>query len=194
MQVKYKKIGLDFDGTMIDHSETIIDLAKAEGVLLEKAQTNSNVWSNFIPKKLKESIQEEIYSIRTFDAVFFDDAVDTIKELINKYRDLYIVCARRDGHEKYALEYLTKERFFEKTGFKENNIIFTADTGSKIQKILDMRLDWYLDDKIQVAEKVNEFSTGAFFDNYNLAREQKIIVNSGIPILSSWKEVGATLL
>jgi len=66
------KIGFDFDGTIIDHTQNKILIARQYGFEIQSAQTPSRRLKKIVSEPVYRQIQNEIYGSLTLSAPIMD--------------------------------------------------------------------------------------------------------------------------
>jgi len=177
-------IGLDFDGVIIDHTEAKLKKARELGYFLKPEQTHGSVMMDFVSREDHRAIQQYIYGSVTADAPIMEGALDTIKNLAEKYV-LTIISRRTDDFKKYAIEwlenksifdYIPKERAFFASYDEEKNII------AKTNKV-----SCFVDDRIKYLEIMPDVPHKIVFDQFNMVN------SNGFYKIKKWQELPAII-
>lgn len=93
-------LGLDLDGTLADHTDIKLSLAKEFGFDLPPHQTASEVIKNIIPQAHYKEFQRKLYAELSHLAKKMDFVEETLKELGNSGWNFILVSRRKaDGHD-----------------------------------------------------------------------------------------------
>lgn len=155
------RIGLDFDGVIVDHCENKLKLAKDMGFDIAPWQTNTNIMKQFVPEPHYREVQEMIYTILTPKAPPVVESLERIKELGG---ELYIVSARRSGSIRYAHEWMGQHGIFDV--IPAERVFFCGSSSEKGDYCRRLGIEAFLDDKLTVLEVLDDDVHKFLFDNH----------------------------
>jgi len=180
------KIGLDFDGVIVDHSEHKMRLAADFGYDLLPWQTNSNVMKTYVPNPHYREVQEMIYTFMTPKAPPIAQALDHIRELGG---EPYIVSARRPSAVRFAHEWMGKHGIFD---FIPAERVFFCGSGSeKNAYCRRLGIKVFLDDKINVLDGLDPSVKTFLFDNHGSTRKASLHHNHKLVL--GWRDFSQAL-
>jgi len=177
---KVKSLGLDFDGVIVDHTQTKIALAKNIGFKLRPEETASKVFKTMIPKKEYSSLKRKLYG--TFATTFrpMSGVMRNLKRLHENNVKIFVVSRRKVGSRAAVKNWIQNQ-----IGgiIEKDNIFFVERDVDKKDVCKKLGIDIFLDDKLEVLEPMLQIKKRFVFDPHNVHR--KI---TGIKIIKSWDE------
>lgn len=160
------RIGLDFDGVIVDHSEHKIRLSKDMGFELEPWQTNTNIMKQFVPEPHYKNVQEMIYTFMTPKAPPIAEALERIRGLGG---ELYIVSARRPTAVRFAHEWMDKHEIFGM--IPAERVYFCGNSSEKGDYCRRLGIEAFLDDKLSVLEALDSNVRKFLFDSHGAVEQ-----------------------
>lgn len=178
-------IGLDLDNTIINYDNLFYQVAFENKLVPYNIKKNKISVKEFLHKKGKFEnftlIQGQIYGSLLYRAKLYRGVKSFIKCMINKGNNLYIISHKTkypilgnkiNLHEK-ALEFLIEHKILHYRAVKKKNIFFEESLDDKIKKILDLKIDVFIDDLPEVVtNKKLKKSTKAILIDYNKINSQ----------------------
>jgi len=160
------KIGFDFDGVIVDHSQTKIRKVKEIfGLKIEPGQTPGYCLRRMIGQDNYRQIQKYIYGPGTSQGKVMKGAVSALKELKNLGCKMFIVSRRQPAFRPGALAWIEKNI----PGiFNKSQIFFVKRDEDKDRILKKLNVKIYLDDKVSVLRKLASVSKKYLYDQYNL--------------------------
>lgn len=182
--LKKLTIGLDFDGTIVDHTQIKIKKAKELGYNLKPHETHSNYLEKIITKKDLKIIQKYIYDKATLESPPVKDALKIIRKLAKNYK-LIIISRREPNFQEITIKWLKKNRVFK--NIPRKHVFFSLNDIDKktIAKKNDVSI--FIDDKIKILNAMDGVPSKIIFDQFN------IIENSDFHKIKKWQELPAVI-
>ena len=162
------RIGLDFDGTIVDHTETKIRLAKKFGIVLSNAQTVSESIKNHVPEGIYRKIQKEIYGEETMNSRPMEGVEKIIPMISRLSSGLYIVSRRGRGVEGEIDVARCWIKKFLSPFFASSQIYFVKEDKEKDIVCKELGVSLFLDDKIAVLDNLASVTHKVFFDQFGI--------------------------
>lgn len=175
------RIGLDFDGVMVDHGEHKARLAAARGFMLERWQTNTNVMKGYLPPEDYSEIKEIVYTLLTPEAPPMAGLLDHIVDLDG---ELYLISARRTTSIRFAQDWMHAHRIYDH--IPAERVHFCPSSDEKHKFVNRLGIDVYLDDKVSVLESLPYQTRKYLFDPDGIAG--KVEVHPDIEVVSGWRD------
>jgi hypothetical protein len=179
--LKNIKIGFDFDGVILDHTNSKINLASAMGFEITPAQTPSDVFENHLPPEVVERIKLAIYKIPqiALTSELMSGAREVLGSLKERGIDFYLISRRKVP--VVAEQTLVKLGLWNEI-FDETNTFFVEDIEQKAAKAVELGITHFIDDEKKVLDIMNTVSTKILFDQHQISE-------SNHPKVSSWEEL-----
>lgn len=177
------RIGLDFDGVIVNHHPHKARLAKELGFELEPWQLNSNVFREFLPEEAYRSLQRAMYGALTVEAPPLADALEVIARLPG---EPYIISARRPENESYPRQWIKRHRLNEIIPFER--VIFCEEGKGKRAHCERLDLNFFLDDKLSYLSHLSSKTQRVLFDVDGVS--SRLTVPPDVLIATSWKDFG----
>jgi len=178
------RIGLDFDGVIVDHRPHKLRLAGALGFALEPWQANTNVMRGYLSEDAYRSVQKPLYDELTVLAPPVAGALETLARLPG---ELYVISARRPGNEVSARAWMEKNGLH--AFVPKERVIFCATGRDKRDHVERLGLSLFLDDKISYLGHLPETMTRVLFDEDGIAA--RVAVPPEFEVVKSWAEFAA---
>lgn len=178
------RIGIDFDGVIVDHREHTRLLAAERGFSLERWQTNSNLLGRFVPPHVHEEVRRLAYGRLTPDAPPVPGALEVLKELRG---ELYIVSARTAESVRFAQEWMLTHHVYDVV--PAERIFFCGSTSEKRGYCERLGIDVFIDDKLDVLDSLPYATTKALLDTDGIAHELEI--DPKLHVVPGWEEFRA---
>ncbi len=164
---KRKRIGLDFDNTIVGYDELFATLALEQGMLTRvpeggKPAIRENLRSKGEQGELEwQRLQSLAYGARIGEAKLIEGVAPFILSCRRRNCELFIVShkTRYAGMDpggvnlrRAALDWMSARNFFDEAGlgFKRADIYFAGTRFEKIERIRLLRCDLFIDDLIEV--------------------------------------------
>jgi hypothetical protein len=179
-----KRIGLDFDGVIVDHSANKLKLAEGLGCRLEHWQTNTNVMKRFLRPETYEAIQDCLYYEFTPLADPMDGALENIARLVAAGIEPHIISARDDRSRPFAMEWIQKYRLTDM--IPPERLHFVGSGDDKRALVESLGISSFLDDKMAVLAHLPETTRRYLFDQHDIAKQ--IDLAGSDAVVRTWKE------
>lgn len=155
-----KKLGLDFDNTLIDYDEVFFKLALEKNLIppsinkdkksVRKFCIDNNIENEFI------NLQGEVYGLKVLEAKQSFGMFEALRSLKNDNYELIIVShktkypysGKKYDLHKAASNWLEVNKFFDPNGLamKRENVYFEITKEDKISRIEQLDISFYIDD------------------------------------------------
>ncbi len=199
-----KRLGLDFDNTLIIYNELFHKLAHEDGLIDKDFPKSKKIIRQYlIDKDLEDKfteLQGEVYGSRITEAKESYGMIDALKKIKDGGFELYIISHKTQfpyAGKKYdlreaALKWMQSRGFFNKEilNFNRNQIFFENTKEAKVARIKDLQCSHYIDDLPQILKMLsgNCCRILADFDlNYKTKEEEWEYK------LNSWKDLSNIL-
>lgn len=154
------KIGIDFDNTIADYSQAFFQVAVQQGWLPDgkvknKQQVKEHFHSRGLHKRWTE-LQGIVYGKEINKAKVYNGVKSEIKRLLALDAELYIishktrypVIGEQVSLHQCALSWLIENNLVGNSAnkIKEKNVFFNSTQDEKIQKIITLSCDYFIDD------------------------------------------------
>ena len=181
-------IGLDLDGTILDHSENKIRLAREYGFELKPEQTVSGQFAKFVPRNVKDEIQNRLYtdpSVNIYTKLM-PGALATLRKIKASGQPYYLISKRQTE----VIVPILKRFYLWPELFNETNATFVDDMEHKVAPARELGITHYVDDHITTITGLLDFIPHKYlFDPYNVLPD-----NPAYERIHSWQEIGERLL
>jgi hypothetical protein len=174
------RVGLDFDGTIVNHSGHKLKLAAARGYELLDWQANTNVMKHHMPADDYKEIKEMIYTAMTVEAPPMDGFAEALQKLDG---ELYLISARRPDSVRFAQDWMQAHRVYDR--IPAERVHFCSSSKDKHKVVHELQIDVYLDDKISVLESLPYRTKKCLFDSACL--RDKMELRHDIEPIKSWQ-------
>ncbi len=175
------RIGIDFDGVLVDHHPHKRALTDGFGVALESWQLNSNLLHRYLSDAQYRSLQDELYGARTVEAPPIFGALETLAKLPG---ELFIVSARRPENEAYARAWMKRHGVHDV--IPEERVFFCREGKEKNAHCARLGLTTFLDDKLSYLSHLSPEIRRVLFDVDGVA--ERLELPSDIRVARAWKE------
>lgn len=179
-------IGFDFDGVIVDHASAKIKKAKELGYFINQPETVSERFKDIIPRHHRVLIQSYIYGKATLGAPPVADAIETIKELSERYK-LVIISRRMIYSRIFALKWLKKYNVLEY--IPRQSVFFSLTDKAKNTIAKKIEVSVFIDDKIEVLDAMSDVPHKILFDPYCVNRDP----NNKWRKIKKWQEFPAII-
>jgi uncharacterized HAD superfamily protein len=180
------RIGLDFDGVIIDHCEHKLRLALELGYRIELWQTNTNVMSRLVETEHYHNIQDMIYTYLTPEAPPITEALEHIRSLGG---ELYIISARRKEAVRFAQAWLQQHNIYDV--IPAQRVYFCSKSSEKGDYCRRLGINLFLDDKLAVLNVLDQQVKKYLFDSHGATK--KFGLEHPYNVISSWREFATEL-
>lgn len=184
-RVKYLNLGIDLDGVIIDHTQNKIRLAREFGFDIKPEQTPGHRLKKIVGEEYYQKIRSPLYGPITEFAPPMGGALNHLSRLVANNYKLFIISARGkkdqsqvcgwDWVDHHLLDILDKQQILFVEQEKQKNLV--------CQKL---KIDVYLDDKVDVLKSLTYVSKLYLFDPYQIRHDYHDLKN--IQPVSSWSE------
>lgn len=175
------RIGLDFDGVIIDHHQHKLRLAAERGYDFEPWQTNTNVMKPLMEVPVYRELQDVLYGELTLQAPPVAGAIETIAAIPAEF---YIVCARTPVNIRFAQQWLGDHRLYDV--IPAERIFFCGTSEDKRGYCERLGLHAFLDDKLGTLHALPPRVQCYLFDDDGVA--ERLEVGSDIEVVRSWAD------
>jgi len=180
------RIGLDFDGVLVDHGEHKLRLAAARGFNLERWQANTNLMQEFLPKEDYREIKEAIYTLLTPHA---PPMAGMLEHLADLEGELYLISARRTDSIRFAQDWMQAHRIYDR--IPAERVHFCSESDEKHKFIERLGIEAYLDDKVSVLESLPYWTRKFLFDPDGISERYEL--HPEIEIVPHWRDFSRVL-
>jgi hypothetical protein len=175
------RIGLDFDGVIIDHHQHKLRLAAEKGYDFEPWQTNTNVMKSLMEVPTYRGLQDVLYNRLTLEAPPIAGALETITAIPAEF---YIVCARAPINIRFAQEWIGQHRLYDL--IPAERIFFCGTSEDKRSYCERLGLQAFLDDKLGTLRVLPSRVQRFLFDDDGIA--ESLNVESDIDVVRNWHD------
>tara|TARA_B100000886_G_scaffold339314_1_gene304417 strand:+ start:5062 stop:5670 length:609 start_codon:yes stop_codon:yes gene_type:complete len=163
-----KKLGLDFDNTLIDYDEVFFKLALEKNLIPRTLNKDKkSVRKFFIDNNIEDEfikLQGEVYGLKVLEAKQSFGMFEALRSLKNDNFELVIVSHKTKypySGEKYDLHkaasnWLEVNKFFDEDGLamKRENVYFELTKEDKISRIEKLNISLYIDDLQSILQMI----------------------------------------
>jgi hypothetical protein len=181
-----RRIGLDLDGVIIDHTASKIRLVAEHGLRLEPWQTNTNIFGRLIGREVYRAIEGRLYGELTESSAPVAGALEHLALLPD---DTCIVSARNEISRGPAQRWL--ELHGVTSVIAPERIIFVGSGEEKLPELLRLGITDYLDDKLSVLRGLPSDIGRVLFDEYRLS--SKLDLPTDVVVVTSWVDFISSL-
>ena len=192
-----KKIGIDFDNTIVFYDNLFHKIALEKKLISVDFPKSKILIRNFLRKNNKDElftmIQAEVYGKRILEASPAPNVNLVIKELINlgwnvfiiSHKSLYPYKGPKYDLHKSAMLWLEKNKFFESdyVGISRDKVFFNITKEEKIKKIDTLGCDYFIDDLPEILKLINKNTKKILYNPENNYK------NSDYIILDKWENL-----
>lgn len=180
--VKYKNIGIDLDGVIIDHTENKIRLARELGFDIKPEQTPGHRLRKIVGEENYQKIRKLLYGPLTESAPLMDGALNYLTQLAANNYKLFIISARFRENQPVAWNWINH---YLSNIFDKHQILFVEQEKQKDLVCRNLKIDVYLDDKVDVLKNLISVPWLCLFDRYQIRNDFNL---KNIYPVSSWLE------
>ncbi len=180
--VKPLKIGFDFDGVIIDHTQNKIQKARDFGFDIKPDQILAGRLKKIIGPDYYRQLQRHIYGPGTASGLVAQGAFRVLEQFRESGYEMFIISRRQPKFRPGVLEWLARNipGFFD-----ESKILFVRRDYDKDIICRQLKIQIYIDDKVSVLRKLTGVPQKYFYDPYNI---KDIFKLKNIKAVSSWSE------
>lgn len=179
-----RRIGIDLDGVLIDHTANKIAVAARLGYTLESWQTNANIICEVMAPHDHALLQDEVYLKLTCDAPPIPGALEHLATLEG---ELYIVSARKLKAVRYAQQWLMQHGVFDIVPAER---MFFCESKKDKRAICDrLGITAFVDDHLEVLQLLSPRMKRVLFDGHGVSPQ--LDVDEGCEVANDWSQVGA---
>ncbi len=178
------RIGLDFDGVIVDHHPRKLRLAGEMGVPLERWQANSNFVKKCFAPEAYRAFQSHIYGEGMKDAPPVAGALEALARLPG---EAYVISARRPENETHARAWMRAHGLHDV--IPSDRVIFCNEGADKRLHCERLGLALFLDDKLSYLAHLPASMTRVLFDADRIA--SRLEIPGDLRVAESWAEFSA---
>ncbi len=175
------RLGIDFDGVIVDHHPHKRALAAAFGLTLEPWQLNSNLLHHQLSDAQYRSLQDALYGALTVEAPPVAGALETLARLPG---ELFIVSARRPENEAHAHAWMKRHHVYDVVS--EDRVFFCREGKEKNAHATRLGLTTFLDDKLSYLAHLSPEMQRVLFDIDGAAA--RLELPSDVRVARAWEE------
>ncbi len=163
-----KRLGLDFDNTLVVYDQIFYELALSKQLITEEVEpTKVGIRSHLIEKGLEDdftSLQGEVYGSKLAKMVCSNSVKFALKSAKSQGFQLFIISHKTkfpykgpkyDLH-KAAIRWLEGNDFFDEVNglIKRSDVYFEPTMEKKVKRIVGLKCTHFIDDLSQVLESI----------------------------------------
>ncbi len=177
-----RRIGIDLDGVLIDHTAHKLAVAARLGYSLEPWQTNSNILRGVMAQQDHETLLDEVYLKMTGDAPSIPGALEHLAALDG---EPYIVSARRLKSVRYAQQWLMKHGVFDIIPAER---MFFCESKKDKRAICDrLGITAFVDDQLEVLQSLSPRMKRVLLDHHGVSPQ--LSIEEGYDVAGDWSQV-----
>ena len=195
------RIGIDIDNTIICYDRVFAAVAKSRGYSVHSSASKTEVKKWFHERDMHQAftrLQGEVYGTFIDLANLFDGVLAFIEFakksdchlFLVSHKTRYPLIGEKVNLHKSARNFLIDNNVISKcggVGVPLNNVFFEGTLNRKIKRISTLKLDFFIDDLLQVFEHSNFPETTNFV---HFSRDLVTNVSNGkVPTFPSWKQI-----
>tara|TARA_A100001388_G_C28749978_1_gene491604 strand:- start:643 stop:1248 length:606 start_codon:yes stop_codon:yes gene_type:complete len=163
-----KKLGLDFDNTLIDYDEVFFKLALEKNLIPPSINKDKkSVRKYFIDNNIEDefiNLQGEVYGLKVLEAKQSFGMFEALRSLKDNYeliivshKTKYPYSGKKYDLHKAASNWLEVNKFFDQNGLamKRENVYFEITKENKISRIEQLDISFYIDDLQSILSMIN---------------------------------------
>ena len=192
-----KKIGMDFDNTIVSYDDLFHEIATEQKLIPENFPHSKLLIRDYLRKYNKDElftlIQAEVYGKRIIEASPAPNVDLAIKELISigwdvniiSHKSLYPYKGPKYDLHKSAILWLEKNNFFDvkNVGLSKDKVHFNLTKEEKINKIENIGCDYFIDDLPEILKLINKKTIKILYSPQNNYKDLDYI------ILNKWENL-----
>lgn len=175
------RIGLDFDGVIVDHCEHKLRAAVSHGVRIEPWQANSNLMHRYMHPEDYVCVQNRVYCDLTEHAPPVRGALEHMARLEG---ELHIVSARRAGSISFAQEWMRRHGVYDIV--PPEQVHFCDEGRQKAVYVERFGIEVFLDDSLSVLRALPDRVDRYLFDEHDSTR--RVGKRHRFTVVSSWPD------
>ena len=166
MPASRKRIGIDFDNTIVGYDQVFLAAAKAHGLLAQDFVGNKQAVRDAIRLQAGgelawQRLQGRVYGSGIVDAVMFDGVDEFLRRCHEEGHDVYIVSHKTEyGHfaaerinlRQAAWDWMERRGFFDPQGYgiSAESVFFEGTRADKLHRIAALGCTHFIDDLEEV--------------------------------------------
>ena len=163
-----KKLGLDFDNTLINYDEVFFKLALEKNLIPPSINKDKkSVRKYFIDNNIEDefiNLQGEVYGLKVLEAKQSFGMFEALRSLKDNYeliivshKTKYPYSGKKYDLHKAASNWLEVNKFFDQNGLaiKRENVYFEITKENKISRIEQLDISFYIDDLQSILSMIN---------------------------------------
>ena len=192
-----KKIGIDFDNTIVCYDELFYKIAYEKNLIPEEVEKTKIAVRDYLRKNNKDHLftllQGEVYGNRILEASPAPGVINAIKDLIKKGVEIYIVSHKskypfkgpKYNLHKSAMNWLEKNNLcsINNFGIKKSNVFFNPSKELKVQKISKLGCNYFIDDLPEILKLIDKKVIKIHYSPSNK------LYSSSFVILKNWESI-----
>jgi hypothetical protein len=175
-------IGLDLDGTIVNHTANKLSLAADFGYALEPWQTSSNVMGRFMAKGHYDALRERLYGEMTLSAPPMPGSLAAVARFGG---DALVISARREDNRDVVMHWLEHNGFLEH--LRPDRVHFVGRSLDKAAFLPGLGVTAYVDDQVKVLRSLPEGVARFLFDEHDAADRYETDVT--MRIIRAWEDL-----
>jgi len=193
------RIGIDLDNTIINYENVFYDVALDKGLISNKIEKTKTAVKNYIIKDSGEDnwtrLQGSVYGDNIIKAPYYDGFLAFLELVKEKNIEIFIVSHKtkypylgdRVNLHNSARKWLDFNGFFEKKYLTNDNVFFRETKNEKVLKIIDLALDFFIDDLSDVLLHDN-FPLNTKKLHFNLDKHKELLN------FNNWNDISSYIL
>jgi len=166
--VAFRRIGIDFDNTIVRYDEVFVAAAVERRLLPERFKGTKRAVRDAIRRLPNgelawQSLQGHVYS-RGIDGATMFDGLEAFLMRCRREGETVLIISHKTEYARFdarhvnlrqaALDWMRRHRFFSQDGYAVSldNVFFEASRSNKIKRIADTECTHYIDDLEEVLE------------------------------------------
>jgi len=195
-------LGIDFDNTIVCYDQVFHKVALEKNLIDTSIPVSKKAVRDYLRKCGREDdwteLQGYVYGARMEDAQPFPNVIISIANLVKSGVEVYIISHKTKypyRGEKYDLHKAVRNwfafnEFFKKTGLSEKNIFLELTLQDKIQRIKNVKCDFFIDDLPELFDEKTfpETTKKILFDPNNTHINDNVYKR-----VASWKNIDSLI-
>ena len=160
--------GFDLDNTIVCYDKLFKKVALEEELIPNNLYPFKDSIKNYLINNNKEKewtmLQGKVYGARVSEAEVYEGIKEVFKLLTSRNISIYIISHKtkypflgeKINLHKSALSWLENKNFFNDTliNLSKKNVFFEESKDKKIKRIINLNCNFYIDDLIEILEKL----------------------------------------
>lgn len=176
-------IGVDLDGTLADHTQAKLVLAREFGRKLLPYETASEVIKKLLPEKEYRLLQNRLYTDMSNFSRPFDGVEEALKEFSPSEYKVFLVSRRKEDGRRTAQDWIAEHL---STAVFSGGIFFVDSDREKDVVCRNEGIEVFIDDQIKVLEFLSSVQLSILFDPFGNFSD---VLPSGIVSCDDWRQI-----